>query len=65
MESKPLDLDVYWSSTLQLWAVFGVQRFSFGRLLEFNASALSVYWSSTLQLWNRGIKSPNLKVWTP
>ncbi|MCK5523086.1 MAG: hypothetical protein KAI83_08130 [Thiomargarita sp.] len=30
---------------------FGVQRFRFGRILEFNASALGVYRSPTLQLW--------------
>ncbi|MDM8562128.1 hypothetical protein QUF54_02120 [Candidatus Marithioploca araucensis] len=45
MESNALALGVFWSSTqvsffwspkLQLWAYFGVQSFSFGRILEFN-----------------------------
>jgi hypothetical protein len=40
LESNASALDVFWSSTLQLWTFFGVQRFSFGRILEFNALAL-------------------------
>jgi hypothetical protein len=39
-----------WSPKLQLWAYFGIQRFSF-RKLESKASALGVFWSPTLQLW--------------
>ncbi|MDM8562920.1 hypothetical protein QUF54_06150 [Candidatus Marithioploca araucensis] len=33
----------FWSPKLQLWAFFGVQSFSFGRFLEFNASALPLH----------------------
>ncbi|MDM8562416.1 hypothetical protein QUF54_03590 [Candidatus Marithioploca araucensis] len=33
MESKPLDLDVFWSPNLQLWTYFGVQTFSFGTVV--------------------------------
>jgi hypothetical protein len=40
LESNPLDLGVFWSPTLQLWAFFGVQTFRFGRFLESNALAL-------------------------
>ncbi|MCK5524562.1 MAG: hypothetical protein KAI83_15635 [Thiomargarita sp.] len=38
--------NVYWSTTL--WTFIGVQRFSFGRFLEYNALALDVYWSSPI-----------------
>ncbi|MCK5522110.1 MAG: hypothetical protein KAI83_03160 [Thiomargarita sp.] len=41
LEFNASALGVFWSTTLQLWAFFGVQRFSFGRFLEFNASALN------------------------
>ncbi|MCK5524296.1 MAG: hypothetical protein KAI83_14280 [Thiomargarita sp.] len=51
MESKPSDLGVLWSPNLQIWAFCGVQRFSFGRFLEYNASALGVLRSSNLQIW--------------
>ncbi|MCK5525319.1 MAG: hypothetical protein KAI83_19500 [Thiomargarita sp.] len=34
LESKASALDVFWSSTLQLWTFFGVQRFSFGRFFS-------------------------------
>ncbi|MDM8562108.1 hypothetical protein QUF54_02020 [Candidatus Marithioploca araucensis] len=43
MESKASALGVFWSPKLQLWAYFGVQRFSFGRFLESKASALGVF----------------------
>ncbi|MCK5522310.1 MAG: hypothetical protein KAI83_04165 [Thiomargarita sp.] len=36
MESNASALGVFWSPTLQLWNNFGVQRFSFGIILEFN-----------------------------
>jgi hypothetical protein len=34
LESNASALGGFWSPTLQLWAVFGVQRFSFGRFFE-------------------------------
>ncbi len=46
LESKPSDLallesnasalGIFWSPTLQLWAFFGVQRFSFGKGIKKN-----------------------------
>jgi hypothetical protein len=53
LESKPSDLGVFWSPNLQIWAYFGVQRFSFGN------------WSPTLQLWNNFIRyAPKKILWS-
>ncbi len=43
LEYNASALDVFWSTTLQLWTYFGVQRFSFGRILEYNVLRLSSY----------------------
>ncbi|MDM8563574.1 hypothetical protein QUF54_09490 [Candidatus Marithioploca araucensis] len=49
MESKASALVFFfWSPKLQLWAFFGVQRFSFGRFLESKPLDLGVFWSPTL-----------------
>ncbi len=45
-----------WSPTLTLGVYFGVQRFSFGRFLEFNALALKVFWSSLIPKQSLGTR---------